>query len=238
MRVGHHVSGTRPGLTDDALALGFGISANSARRTHRLLSCLLGVGPGCGQDLVALALDLGKTVLSLRLGRPGLREQLVGMRLERIRLLGGKLQNGPHPLTQSVGAGRRRRQMLHPRFQLVGTPCRRGQPGRELLVVLQQPLAVSHEPNNPSLQLGQSFINLCRLVTPAHDRKTVPVPGPPVGFARHTETVRLDSGSRRGRDASIPTCRGVTRDADNTGLALTSGRFPVDPPAPWLIQSS
>jgi hypothetical protein len=80
MRVGHHVRRGGPGGAEDALALGFGIRAKSARHTRRLLSCLLGVGPGCGQHLVALDLELGTTVISLRLGRPGLLEQLVGLR--------------------------------------------------------------------------------------------------------------------------------------------------------------
>ena len=202
MRVGHHVRRGGPGLAEDALALGFGISAKSAQRTRRLLSCLLGVGP----DLVTLALELGKTLIKLHLGRSGPLEQLAGLRPYRIRLIDGKLQNGPHPLTQSVSAGGRRGQTLHLRFQLVGTPYRRRQTGRELLVILQQALAVNHEPVHMSLQRGQCLINLCRSVAPAHDRKAVPASGAPVRFRRHAATVVRTGARAERRDASIPTC--------------------------------
>ena len=79
----------------------------SARRSDSLLSEPVSVRPGGGQDVASFVVELGKAAPELRLGRSGLLEQFAGLRLHGLRLSGGKLEDGPDPLAQSVRAGSR-----------------------------------------------------------------------------------------------------------------------------------
>ena len=163
----------RLGVVDNAFDLGLGLGAPRARRLPRLFPQLLGLGPGGSQDLLLFGLQLGPTPVEFGLRCPGLFEQLPGLvvmlsasaeassRMTRMRSL--------NPSALSAEADRCFTRVS----ATVAPPYRHEQTGRELVLLLGQPVAIGRKAVNLIAELGQCLIHLCRPIAAQRDRKAL-----------------------------------------------------------------